>query len=194
VVTWSFQHRALGAVAAAGAVVEELMQDRIYNVLFIGTGNTARSIMAEGLLNHFGRGRFRAYSGGSFPEGVVHPLALAELAALQLPVADYRSKSWDEFALPGAPQMDFVFTACDDAAGEVCPVWPGQPVSAHWGVEDPEAVEGPDEQKVQAFRRAAVLLKRRIELFLALPMQRLDAIALHRELRDIGRTGSGLSA
>ncbi len=163
------------------------MEPRVYNVLFICTGNTARSILAEGLLNHLGRGSFRAYSAGSFPKGTVNAHALRELHAMGLATEGYRSKSWDEFAQPDAPRMDFVFTVCDDAAGEVCPVWPGQPVTAHWGVPDPARVEGSEEEKRQAFQRAAMLLKRRIELFLALPIAKLDPIALHSEVRQIGQ-------
>ena len=166
-----------------------MLDGRAWNVLFICTGNTSRSILAEGLLNHLGGGRFRAYSAGSLPKGVVNPYALRTLAAMQLPTEGYRSKSWDEFSRPGAPHMDFVFTVCDDAAGEVCPVWPGQPMTAHWGVEDPAAVDGTDDEKMHAFRRAAVQLKRRIELFLALPMQKLSQAALKNELHAIGAVG-----
>ena len=168
--------------------------DRIFNVLFICTGNTARSILAEGLLNHLGRGRFRPFSAGSFPKGVVNPHALRTLAALRLPTEGFRSKSWDEYADAGAPVMDFVFTVCDQAAGEVCPVWPGQPITAHWGVEDPAAVEGTDEAKREAFHRVAMVLKRRIELFLALPIKKLERMALQKELREIGRTSAEQSA
>lgn len=163
------------------------MTDTTYNALFICTGNSARSILAEGLLNKLGNGRFHAYSAGSHPKGEVHPLALAMLERLQLPTAGYRSKSWDEFVAPGAPVFDFIFTVCDNAAGEVCPVWPGKPVTAHWGLPDPAAVEGTDEQQRKAFYDTAITLRRRIELFLALPLQRLDAMSLQRELRDIGR-------
>jgi len=169
------------------------LEDRTYNVLFICTGNTARSILAEALLTHLGRGRFRAYSAGSFPKGHINPDTLKTLAEMQLPVDGYRSKSWDEFAGPDAPKMDFVFTVCDDAAGEICPIWPGQPVSAHWGVADPASVEGSDEERMLAFRRAYVLLKRRIELFLALPIHRLDAMSLRRELQDIGQVSPAAS-
>lgn len=163
------------------------MSDTIYNVLFVCTGNTARSIMAEGLLNHMGRGRFKAYSAGSMPKGVVHPAALKVLNDLRAPTGEVRSKSWSEFAQSGAPQLDFVFTVCDNAAGEVCPVWPGQPISAHWGVEDPAAVEGSDDDKRAAFRTAHQILKRRIELFLALPINKLDALSLSSKMKDIGR-------
>jgi len=158
----------------------------ILNVLFICTGNSARSILAEGLLNEIGKGRFRAYSAGSHPKGAVHPLALRELQNLRIPIDGLHSKSWDEFAKPGAPEMDFVFTVCDQAAGEMCPVWPGQPISAHWGMPDPAAVEGPDDVKAQAFRDAAVTMKRRLELMLALPLPNLDRLALHQEVKDIG--------
>jgi len=161
--------------------------DTTYNALFICTGNSARSILAEGLLNALGKGRFRAFSAGSHPKGEVHPLALTTLERLQLPTAGYRSKSWDEFVAPDAPVFDFIFTVCDNAAGEVCPVWPGKPVTAHWGVPDPAAVEGTEEQQRKAFMDTAITLRRRIELFLALPLQRLDALSLQRELRDIGR-------
>lgn len=163
------------------------MSETIYNVLFICTGNSARSILAEGLLNGLGTGRFRAYSAGSQPKGEVHPLALATLERLRLPTAGYRSKSWDEFVQPDAPQFDFIFTVCDNAAGEVCPVWPGKPMSAHWGVPDPAAVEGSDEVRRKAFHDTAVTLKRRIELFLSLPLARLDAMSLQHELRGIGK-------
>jgi protein-tyrosine-phosphatase len=163
------------------------MQNKVYNALFICTGNSARSILAEGLLNGLAQGRFRAYSAGSHPKGEVHPLALATLERLGMPGAGYRSKSWDEFTLPNAPQLDFIFTVCDNAAGEVCPIWPGKPMSAHWGVPDPAAAEGSDEEKRKAFQDAARVLKRRIELFLSLPMDRLDAMSLHKELHGIGK-------
>lgn len=157
-----------------------------YNALFLCTGNSARSILAEGILRALGKGRIGAYSAGSHPRGEVHPLALATLERLQLPVTGYRSKSWDEFVAPGAPAFDFIFTVCDNAAGEVCPVWPGQPVSAHWGVPDPAAIEGTEEQQRKAFMDAALTLRRRIELFLSLPLQRLDAPSLQQALRGIG--------
>jgi arsenate reductase (thioredoxin) len=163
-----------------------MSEDTTYNVLFICTGNTARSILAEGVMNHLGRGRFKAYSAGSQPKGVVNPFALSTLAAWRIPTDGFRSKSWDEFAKPGAPQMDFVFTVCDNAAGEVCPFWPGQPMTAHWGVPDPAAVDGSDEEKAQAFLDAAVTLKRRIELMLALPLPSLDAQRIAQEIRHIG--------
>ena len=145
------------------------MADKIYNVLFLCTGNSARSIMAEAMLNELGRGRFRAYSAGSHPTGQVNPLAVETLASAGMPTAGLRSKSWDEFARPGAPQMDFILTVCDNAAAEACPVWPGKPITAHWGVPDPAAVEGPDEAKRAAFRSAAATLRRRIELLVADP-------------------------
>ncbi len=162
------------------------MGDGTYNALFICTGNSARSIIAEALLNHLGQNRFHAYSAGSHPAGAVHPFALATLQRIHLPVDGLRSKSWDEFTGPAAPALDFVFTVCDRAAGEVCPHWPGRPLTAHWGVPDPAAFDGPDDRKALAFFEAAAILRRRIELMLALPLQRLDAMALQREIRDIG--------
>jgi protein-tyrosine-phosphatase len=159
---------------------------RTYNVLFLCTGNSARSILAEALLDHLGKGRFKAYSAGSFPTGKVNPYSLETLGSFGLPTAGYRSKSWDEFAAPGAPAIDFIFTVCDNAANETCPVWPGKPVTAHWGVPDPAAVEGSDERKRAAFRDAATTLRRRIELFLALPLDKLDAHSIHSKLREIG--------
>ncbi len=164
-----------------------MTSDKRYNALFLCTGNSARSILAEGLLNALGEERFHAWSAGSHPKGEVHPLALATLERLRIPAGGFRSKSWDEFARPGAPEMDFIFTVCDNAAGEACPVWPGKPVTAHWGVPDPVAVEGSEEEKRKAFMDAAITLRRRIELFLSLPIARLDAMTLQRELRDIGR-------
>ena len=161
--------------------------DRIYNVLFLCTGNSARSILAEVFLNAEGKGRFRAFSAGSFPKGAVSPFALTLLGQLGYPTDGLRSKSWDEFAKPGAPQMDFVFTVCDQAAGEVCPIWPGQPVSAHWGIPDPAAVEGSDAEKMQAFREALRLLGNRIRVFSELPFDKLDRIKLKARLDDIGR-------
>ena len=156
-----------------------------YNALFVCTGNSARSILAEALLNHAGRGRFRAYSAGSQPTGTVHPRALEVLRSMGIPAPDARSKSWDEFAGPGAPAMDFIFTVCDNAAGEVCPLWPGQPATAHWGVPDPAAVQG-EEASRRAFRDVALTLQRRIELMLALPLATPDAISTRHELRAIG--------
>lgn len=163
------------------------MPEKVYNALFICTGNSARSILAEGLLNGLGKGRFKACSAGSQPKGEVHPMAQIALEKLDMPATGYRSKSWDEFARPGAPQFDFIFTVCDNAAGEVCPVWPGKPMSAHWGVPDPAAVQGSDQEKLRAFQDAALVLKRRIELFLSLPMERLDALSLQHELHGIGK-------
>jgi arsenate reductase (thioredoxin) len=158
-----------------------------YNVLFVCTGNSARSIMAEGLMNHLGRGRFKAYSAGSRPTGTVNPFALQTLAALDLPTEGYRSKNWDEFSSPDTPAMDFIITVCDNAAGETCPVWPGQPVTAHWGVPDPAAFDGPDDLKAKEFMKAAMTLRLRIELMLALSLDKLDAMAVEREMRTIGR-------
>ncbi len=163
------------------------MADTIQHVLFICTGNSARSILAEGLLNHLGAGRFKAHSAGSHPSGTVNPFALSTLAAMRIATDGYRSKNWDEFALPGAPALDFVLTVCDNAAGEMCPIWPGQPMTAHWGVPDPAAVLGSDEEKARAFMATALTLKRRIELMLALPTQRLDAMAIQHELKQIGK-------
>ena len=157
-----------------------------YNVLFLCTGNSARSILAEAILNKDGAGRFKAFSAGSSPKGDVHPAAASLLRELGFPTEGYRSKSWDEFAVEGAPKLDFVFTVCDNAAGEVCPIWPGQPMTAHWGIEDPAAVEG-DGQR-QAFRNAFYALQRRIGLFLALPLQSIDELSLQTKLREIGRT------
>ena len=162
------------------------MSYTIKNVLFVCTGNSARSIIAEGLMNHLAGNRFRAYSAGSHPKGEVHPLALEALKHFRLPNDGFRSKGWEEFARPDAPQLDFVFTVCDNAAGEMCPVWPGQPMTAHWGLPDPAAVEGSDEVRRKAFQDTVVGMKRRIELMLALPMTSLDRMAIQREVRDIG--------
>ena len=163
------------------------MTDRVFNVLFLCTGNSARSILAEAILNHVGQGRFLAFSAGSHPAGQVNPQALMLLNRQRLPIQGLRSKSWDEFARPDAPPIDFVFTVCDNAAGEICPVWPGKPMTAHWGIEDPAAVEGSDEDKHRAFSKAFQLLNRRISLFASLPLAKLDAMAIKRELDDIGR-------
>lgn len=164
------------------------MANRIYSTLFLCTGNSARSILAEALLNRWGEGRFRAFSADSFPKGVVNPLALELLNRLGLPTAGMRSKSWSEFATAEAPAMDFVFTVCDDqAAGEVCPVWPGNPVTAHWGVPDPAAVEGTEARRQQAFLEALRALEARIKLFVSLPVDKLDRLALKREVDQIGR-------
>jgi arsenate reductase len=163
------------------------MAERTYNVLFVCTGNSARSILAEAILNDMGRGRgFQAFSAGSQPKGQVHPSALKILATHRLPTDGYRSKPWDEFAQPGAPVLDFVFTVCDQAAGEVCPVWPGQPMTAHWGMPDPAAIEGPQAVIDKAFLDTFITLKRRIELMLALPLASLDKLALQREITAIG--------
>jgi arsenate reductase len=162
------------------------MTDKVYNVLFICTHNSARSIIAEGLLNSLSRGRFAAYSAGSQPGGSVNPYALKTLERMRIPTDGFRSKDWAEFARPGAPAMDFVFTVCDNAAGEVCPVWPGQPMTAHWGVPDPSSFQGGDEEKAKVFWDAAVTLKRRIELMLALPLASLDRLAIQRQIEDIG--------
>jgi len=163
------------------------MTDRVFNVLFLCTGNSARSILAEAILNHAGNGRFRAYSAGSHPAGKVNPFAIELLAKNGLAVTDLRSKNWDEFAAPGAPPIDFVFTVCDNAAGEVCPVWPGKPMTAHWGIEDPAAVEGSDDDKRRAFLKAFTELSRRISFFTSLPLAKLDAMAIKREIDRIGR-------
>jgi len=163
------------------------MTERTYNVLCLCTGNSARSILAEALIEHWGRGQFRGYSAGSFPRGSVHPLAIELLEWLCLRTEGMRSKSWDEFARPGAPVMDFVFTVCDQAAGEVCPIWPGNPITAHWGVPDPAAVEGTEIERRNAFREALRVLEARIKLFVALPIDKLDRMATKREVDQIGR-------
>jgi len=159
---------------------------RTFNVLFLCTGNSARSILAESLLNHWGAGRFRAWSAGSFPTNRVNPLALELLAHMKIDAAGARSKSWDEFAKAGAPQFDFIITVCDQAAGEVCPVWPGQPVTAHWGIADPAAVTGSDAQKMQAFREAFRALEHRIRILVNLPPAALDRLRIKHELDRIG--------
>ena len=157
-----------------------------YKVLFRCTGNSARSIMAEGIMNFKGRPQFTAYSAGSHPRGTVRPEALRELQIAQIPATGFRSKSWDEFSKPDAPKLDFVFTVCDNAANEVCPVWPGQPMTAHWGVPDPAAVKGTEEEVQKAFRDAFISIDRRISLFLCLPHASLDGLALKKELDNIG--------
>jgi arsenate reductase len=167
------------------------MVDRVYNVLFLCTGNSARSVLAESLLNRWGGGRFRAYSAGSFPKGHVHPISIELLNHLGLPTADLRSKSWDEFAAPGAPAIDFVFTVCGNAAGEVCPIWPGHPMTAHWTLEDPAAAEGSDEAKWTAFRKALRELEARIKLLIELPVASLDSMTLQSRLDAIGKTVPG---
>ena len=163
------------------------MSDSAYNVLFLCTGNSARSIMGEAILNHVGGGRFRAFSAGSYPKGAVHPLTLKLLDTAGIPTAGLRSKSWDEFAKPGAPEMDFVITVCDDAAGEVCPVWPGQPVTAHWGIADPAAALGSEHHQEHAFRDALMTMERRINLLVNLKAEALDAASLHHHLTEIHR-------
>jgi len=157
-----------------------------YNVLFLCTGNSARSILAAALLNHRGRANFTAYSGGSFPKGLVHPMAVKQLEISNLPTDGLRSKSWDEFGKPGVPQMDFIITVCDNAKGEVCPIWPGQPVTAHWGVPDPAAVDGTPEEIEHAFREAFMILERRISLFLCLPLAGIETIALRSHVDNVG--------
>ena len=162
------------------------MPDKVHEVLVLCTGNSARSILAEALINHRGAGRFRAYSAGSHPTGRVNPFAVATLQRFGLPTEGLRSKSWNEFAGPGSPRLDFVFTVCDNAAGEVCPLWPGQPVTAHWGVPDPAAVEGTDERKLQAFEDTFRILERRVNRFVDLPLSSLDPRDLVRAVRSIG--------
>jgi protein-tyrosine-phosphatase len=164
------------------------MTDKPFNVLILCTGNSARSILGEALINHWGRGKFVGYSAGSTPKGQVHPIALELLRQLNLPTEGLRSKSWNEFAAPGAPKLDFVFTVCDNAAGESCPYWPGQPMTAHWGVEDPAAVEGSDTEKWLAFRTAFRELENRIKVFTALPIRTLDRAKLQARLNEIGAT------
>lgn len=162
------------------------MTERKLNVLFICTGNSARSILAEGMLNELGGNRFQAYSAGSHPKGAVHPLALTTLKQLHFDPTGFSSKRWDDFARDGAPAMDFVITVCDQAAGEACPVWPGQPITAHWGLPDPAAVTGSPEAQQHAFTDTAVTLKRRIEFLLSLPLGKLEKLAIQREVREIG--------
>jgi arsenate reductase len=164
------------------------MVEKLYHVLFLCTGNSARSIMAESILNRHGRSRFEAYSAGSHPAGQVNPIALELLERYNHPTARLRSKSWDEFAGPDAPQLDFVFTVCDNAAGEVCPIWPGQPMTAHWGVEDPAAFVGPEEKRLRLFRDVYFQLERCIRIFTSLPIASLDKLSLQKRLDEIGRT------
>jgi arsenate reductase len=166
------------------------MSDKTFNVLFICTGNSARSILAEAILNQLGRGQFKAYSAGSFPAGRVNPYTLEILQRWEMDTSTLRSKSWDEFAAPGAPKMDFVFTVCDQAAGEVCPVWPGQPILAHWGAPDPAKAEGSHEHILQEFRNVGLLLRKRIELMLALPIAKLEKLAIQHEVEQIGKISS----
>ena len=172
--------------------------DRTYNVLFLCTGNSARSILGEALTNHVGQGRFRAFSAGSTPKGEVHPLTLQTLRRAGIATEGLRSKPWEEFATPDAPKMDFVFTVCDNAAGEVCPVWPGQPVTAHWGIEDPASVEGPDFKKEAAFDDALRYQRNRLAAFMSLPLATIDRISLTSRLQGIGAmdgsTGTGKGA
>jgi arsenate reductase len=168
------------------------MEIRPYNVLFICTGNSARSLMAEAVMNQLGGHRFRGFSAGSQPAGQPHPMAIDLLKRYHYHTDTLRSKSWEEFAAPGAPEMDFVLTVCDKAAGEVCPVWPGQPISAHWGVDDPVAVTGPEDKRRHAFNEALLVLSRRVALFLALPLDKLDRLALQKELSSIGQVGKAV--
>jgi protein-tyrosine-phosphatase len=163
------------------------VNDKIYNVLFLCTGNSARSILAECVLNRLGQRRFKAYSGGSFPKGEVHPYALELLRRQNYPTAELRSKSWDEFARPDSPRLDFVFTVCDKAAGEVCPAWPGQPMTAHWGLPDPVAVEGNEAERRLAFAETLRMLTNRISTFVSLPLRSLDRLSLQKRLEEIGR-------
>ena len=164
------------------------MTDKVFNVLFICTGNSARSILAEAILNREGRGKFRAFSAGSHPKGAVHAYALDLLRRTNHPIGELRSKSWDEFAAPGAPALDFAFTVCDNAAGEMCPVWPGQPMTAHWGLPDPAAAEGNEAEKRAAFAEAYRMLANRISIFVNLPMTSLDKLSLQKRLDEIGHT------
>jgi arsenate reductase len=183
-----------GGAGCAGAELLSLSKceerkmttDKTFNVLFLCTGNSARSIMAESILRQIGAGRFNVFSAGSHPKGEVHPYALLTLEKMGFPYEGFRSKSWDEFAAPGAPQMDFVFTVCDNAAGEACPLWPGQPMTANWGIEDPAAEEGSDIDKQRAFALAFRYMKNRIQQFCAIPLHRLDKLAVGKRLREIG--------
>jgi arsenate reductase len=176
-----------GESGLSGRSQRKMNAPQTYNVLFLCTGNSARSILAESLLTHWGGGRFNAYSAGSFPKGQVHPLALDLLKRVNLPSEGFRSKSWDEFASPGAPPLDFIFTVCDNAAGEVCPVWPGKPMTAHWGIADPAAVAGSNADKALAFRKALKDLETRVRLFTELSLATLDPITLREKLRAIGQ-------
>lgn len=164
------------------------MQDKVYNVLFLCTGNSARSIMAEALVTTMGKGRFKGYSAGSHPGGTVNPFAIEQVANTGYPINALRSKSWDEFGTPDAPHMDFIFTVCDNAAGETCPYWPGHPMSAHWGFEDPAAVIGTDEEKRAAFHRIFRQIMTRMNIFVSLPLQMLEKNAIEREIQAIGAT------
>ena len=169
------------------------MSDRVFNIFFLCTGNSARSILAESALTKLGNGRFRAFSAGSYPKGAVNPDAIALLERIEYPTDGLRSKSWDEFSGPDAPVMDFVFTVCDDAAGETCPIWPGHPVTAHWGIEDPSHVLGTPVERERAFGTALRYLENRIKLFIALPFEKLEARALQAQVREIGH-GEGASS
>jgi arsenate reductase len=168
--------------------MEIIMTDKVYNVLFLCTGNSARSVMAEALVTTMGKGRFRGFSAGSKPTGKVNPFAIEQVAAAGYPVDQLRSKSWDEYGAPDAPQMDFIFTVCDNAAGEVCPYWPGHPMTAHWGFEDPAAVEGTDEEKRAAFHRIFRQIMTRMNTFVSLPLHVLEKSAIQQEIKAIGDT------
>lgn len=176
--------------SAGSELLCEMTSQQTYNVLFLCTGNSARSILAESLLNTLGKGKFRAFSAGSYPKGQVHPMAVELLKRSNMPTENLRSKSWDEFAATGAPPLDLILTVCDNAAGEVCPVWPGKPITAHWGIADPAAAEGTDAEKAFAFRKAFRELETRIKLLMSLPIDSLDRMALHARLRDIGNSNS----
>lgn len=182
--------RAGAEIRGCGELLHEMTTEKIYNVLFLCTGNSARSILAESIMNALGQGKFHAYSAGSFPKGQVHPMAVELLERTNLPTQNLRSKSWDEFAEPGAPPIDFIFTVCDNAASEVCPVWPGKPVTAHWGIADPAAVEGTDIEKASAFRKTFKELETRIKLLTSLPIGALDSMTLQARLREIGRSNT----
>ncbi len=177
-------------ISACGELLREMNANKIYNVLFFCSGNSARSILAESLLNSLGEGKFRAYSAGSFPKGHVHPMAVNLLKRMNLPTENLRSTSWEEFAAPGAPPIDFIFTVCDNAAGEVCPVWPGKPMTAHWGIADPAAVEGTDVEKASAFRKAFKELETRIKLLISIPIGALEGMTLQARLREIGKSNT----
>jgi arsenate reductase len=176
--------------SACGHLLRKMTTSRVYNVLFLCTGNSARSILAESLLNSLGRDKFRAFSAGSFPKDQVHRMAVELLQRLNMPTKNLRSKSWDEFAASGAPPIDLIVTVCDNAAGEVCPIWPGKPITAHWGIADPAAVEGTDTEKALAFQKALKELETRIKLFTSLPIDSLDPMTLQAKLREIGKTGT----
>jgi arsenate reductase len=179
-----------GRASTTRQLLRKMNGQRTYNILFLCTGNSARSILAESLLNHWGKDKFRAFSAGSFPKGQVHPMAIELLKRMNLPAEGFRSKSWDEFASPGAPPIDFILTVCDNAAGEVCPVWPGKPMTAHWGIADPAAIEGTEAEKAFAFRKALKELETRIKLFTSLPIGSLDAMTMQTKLREIGKSST----